>query len=180
MKAVGKGKWKKWREQNLPTVSEETERLYRRLADAVAKKEDVFAKCKSIRNAMEVLAKYNLKDMTLKPPRATTPRITQTGNTVTALQPLEAATTSAGLEAELENAAADEIISNIRDAEKLEDVAKATIAKLSPDKVCDALTQAWNVADIIDLQHRLVDYIEEQRAEEKLGQMQPEMADAAE
>jgi hypothetical protein len=54
--AQGKGKWKKWRDKNLPTVSEETERVYRRLADAVGKQEDVFAKCKSIRDAIKHLS----------------------------------------------------------------------------------------------------------------------------
>jgi hypothetical protein len=137
-KAVGNGKWKKWREQHLPKVSEETERLYRRLAEAVAKKEDVFCSCNSIRKAMEELAKYNLKDMTLKPPRPTRPTAAQSGNGVTALQPPEADTPPTGLKAELENAAADEIIVSI-DADKLEEVAKASIAKLSPDKVCDAI-----------------------------------------
>ena len=167
MKAVGKFKWKKWREQNLPAVSEETERLYRRLAEALAKKEDVFTDCNSIRKAMEKLAKYNLKDMTLKPPRTSPPRTTprrkavESGNTVTGLQPPEPDTTTTGLEAELENAAADEIIGNIHDAEKLEDVAKATIAKLSPDKVCDALIGAWDDEQIIDLQNLLVRYLNE-------------------
>ena len=55
-KTVGKGKWKKWRDNNLLTVSEETERVYRRLAEAVAKKEDVFADCKSIRDALKHLS----------------------------------------------------------------------------------------------------------------------------
>src|SRR6516162_5450195 len=66
---VGNGKWKKWCGEKLK-VSEETERAS--IADLLKpsrKKPDVFAACKSIRKAMEELAKYNLKDMTLKPPR---------------------------------------------------------------------------------------------------------------
>jgi hypothetical protein len=51
--ATPKRKWKAWREEKLPSVSEETERLYRRLADAVAKKEEIFGKCKSIRDAIK-------------------------------------------------------------------------------------------------------------------------------
>jgi len=46
-----KGKWKTWRETNIPKVSEDTERVYRRLADAKEIKEDFFSKCKSIRGA---------------------------------------------------------------------------------------------------------------------------------
>jgi hypothetical protein len=160
--ATPKGKWKAWREKNLPTVSEETERLYRRLAEAVATKEDVFAKCKSIRDAMKHLAKYEYDDdgnLKLKPERKSQPRTKKTGNSVTALTPPEADTPSTGLEAELENAAADEIIGNIRDADKLEEVATASIAKLSPDKVCGALTKAWGADQLRDLRSRLSAYL---------------------
>ena len=124
--ASGKGKWKKWCGKNLPDVSEETERVYRRLADAVALKEDVFAKCKSIRDAIKHLSTLD-DDLNPKPPRPRRPRKVQTGSSAAGLQPPEPDTTAAGLEAELESAAADEIISNIRDAEKLEDVAKEPV-----------------------------------------------------
>jgi hypothetical protein len=77
-----KGKWKKWREQNLPTVSEETERVYRRLADAVAKKENIFAKCKSIRAALQHLSKFD-DDLNLKPETVRKPR-QKSGNGSTA------------------------------------------------------------------------------------------------
>jgi hypothetical protein len=130
-KAVGNGKWKKWREQHLPKVSEETERLYRRLAEAVAKREDVFCSCNSIRKAMEVLAKYNLKDMTLKPPRAPKPVAAQSGNGVTGLQPPEADTSATGLKAELENAAADEIIVSI-DADNLKRLPRQASSSCHP------------------------------------------------
>lgn len=156
--AKGKGKWNQWRKANLDKVSEETERLYRRLAEAVAKKEDFFAKCKSIRDAMKHLAKYEYDDdgnLKLKPERKRTskPRI---GNTVTALTPPEPATPATGLEAELENAAADEIISNIQDdPDKLEEVAQRSIAKLSADKICGALTKALSGEQLRDLIGRL-------------------------
>jgi hypothetical protein len=139
-----KGKWKKWREENLREVSEETERLYRRLADAVAQDENFFVKCKSIRAAMKHLAKYEDKDgkLVLKPERPRQQR-SRSGNDVTGLTPPETDTPSTGLEAELENAAADEIIGSI-DADKLEEVAKASIAKLTPDKVCVTLVDGWH------------------------------------
>jgi hypothetical protein len=105
----GKGKWKKWRGTNLPKVSEETERLYRRLAEAVAAKEDIFAKCKSIRAAMQHLAKFEFDDegnLKLKPDKPRNLRQKSgTGNSVTALQPSDTDTPTGGLEAELENAA---------------------------------------------------------------------------
>ena len=163
--AVGKRKWKGWCEEHLALgreVSEETERLYRRLAVAVDKKGDVFAKCKSIRDAMKELAKYDLKSETLvlKPERKHTPRQTHNGNTVTGLAPPEADTPPTGLKAELENAGADEIIVNIQDdADKLEEVAKASIVKLSPEKVCDALTKAWSADELRDLIKRVNMYL---------------------
>jgi hypothetical protein len=154
MKDVGNGKWKKWRDQNLPAVSEETERLYRRLAEALAKKPDVFASCNSIRKAMEVLAKYNLKDMTLKPPR---PKPAESGNGVTGLAPPEHDTPSTDPAVVLGEIAADEIIANI-DTDKLVDVAKASIVKLSPDKVSAALIEAWTAEQLRDLIKRVNAY----------------------
>jgi hypothetical protein len=152
----GKGKWKKWRETNLPKVSEETERLYRRLAEAVAAKEDIFVKCKSIRSAMQHLAKFefddesNLKRKPDKPRKP--PQKSATGNGVTALGPPDADKPTTGLKAELENAAADEIIGNIeKDVDKLEEVAQRSLAKLTPDKVCGALTKAWGADQLRDL-----------------------------
>jgi hypothetical protein len=167
---VGKSKWKKWRDKNLPAVSEETERLYRRLAEAVGKKPDVLASCTSIRKAMEVLAKYNLKDMSPKPPR-TTPRrqAAESGNGVTGLPPPEPDTGSPDLTAMLENSAVDEIGKALQDADKLVEFGTAVITRMSPNEVCDALTQTWKVAEIIDLQHRLVDYIDEQRKKQNVA-----------
>ena len=83
MGAVGKGKWKKWREQYLPKVSEETERVYRRLAKAVAKKEDVFCGCISIRDAIKHLSGL---DENLQPkPERKTPSSRRTGSSAAAL-----------------------------------------------------------------------------------------------
>jgi hypothetical protein len=147
--AQGKGKWNKWRKKNLPTVSEETERIYRKLARAVGMQSDVFekAECKSIRDAIKHLSGL---DENLKPKPAPATRGQRTGSTAAGLQPPEADTPPTGLKAELENAAADEIIVSI-DADKLEEVAKASIAKLSPDKVCDALTNAWTPDQLREL-----------------------------
>ena len=152
---VGKGKWKKWCASNLPTVSEETERVYRRLARAVGLQEDVFAKCKSIRDALAYLSTLdeNLNPKPVKPRKSK-----GTGSSATALEPPQADTPS-GLEAELENAAADEIISNIHDADKFEEVAKASIVKLAPDKVCDALIKVWTDDQLRDLIKRVNAYL---------------------
>jgi len=156
---AAKGKWKKWREQNLPAVSEETERVYRRLAEAVAKKEDVFANCKSIRDAIKHLSKLD-ENLNPKPtPTRPTPTKTRTGSSATGLQPPEPDTTSTGLKAELDNAGADEIVVSIDDTDKLAEVAKASLAKLSPDKVSDALIEAWNAEQLSALASRLTAHL---------------------
>ena len=157
---AAKGKWKSWREKNLKEVSEETERVYRRLAEALAKKQDVFAKCKSIRDALKHLSTLD-EHLNPKPAPAKKPRGQRTGSTAAALAPPEADTPPTGLKAELENAAADEIIVSI-DADKLEEVAKASIAKLGADKVCDAIIGAFSVSQIADLTKRLNDHVQRQ------------------
>jgi hypothetical protein len=147
---VGKGNWKKWCASNLPTVSEETERVYRRLARAVGLQEDVFAECKSIRDA---LAHLSGLDENLNPkPTPKRPSKKRTGSSAAGLDPPEPDTRSTGLKAELENAGADEIIANIYDDdEKLEELAQASIIKLTPDKVCVALIEAWDADQLRDL-----------------------------
>jgi hypothetical protein len=158
---VGKGKWKKWCANNLPTVSEETERVYRRLARAVGLQEDVFEKadCKSIRDAIKHLSKLD-ENLNPKPtPTRPTPTKTRTGSSATGLQPPEPDTTSTGLKAELDNAGADEIVVSIDDTDKLAEVAKASLAKLSPDKVSDALIEAWNAEQLSALASRLTAHL---------------------
>src|SRR5262249_5309024 len=55
---------------------------------------------------------------------------------------------------------AGEIIANIKDdADKLEEVAKASIVRLSPDKVYDALTKAWSADQLHDLAKRMNAYL---------------------
>jgi hypothetical protein len=132
--------------------------VYRRLADAVGKQEDVFAECKSIRDAIKHLSGL---DENLNPkPAPTRTRKAGTGSTAAALEPPGADTSPTGLKAELENAGADEIIVNIQDdADKLEEVAKASIVKLSPDKVYDALINAWTDDQLRELIRRVNMYL---------------------
>jgi hypothetical protein len=152
----GKGKWKSWCKTNLPDVSEETERVYRRLANAVALKEDFFAGCTSIRGALAHLSKFDPE--TLEPRAAPTsrPRKSQSGSTATAPDPAPSTDPAVVLHA----TAADEIIDNIKDdTDKLEGVARQSIIALTPEAVCDALTEAWGYDQIVDLQNRLVEYL---------------------
>jgi hypothetical protein len=143
---AAKGKWNKWPDKNLPGVSEETERVYRNLADAVALKVDVFANCKSIRAALKVLSGLD-ENLEPKPEQPKKPRASS--SSATGHGPPQPDTSSGGLQAELENAGADEIITSIQDdTDKLEEVARASIAKLTPVVVGaasrdGAATQPW-------------------------------------
>jgi hypothetical protein len=158
--ATGKGKWKKWREANLRTVSEETERVYRRLADAVAKKPDIFAKCKSIRDAIKRRSEFD-ENLDPKPERKrVTSKKAGSGSTAAGLDAPETDTPSTGLKAELENAAADEIIANL-EGDALEEVAARSVAKLTPEKVCEVLKEAWAEDQLRDLRSRLNTYLSE-------------------
>jgi hypothetical protein len=161
--------WSKWREKNLPVVSDETERVYRRLANAVALKEDFFAECTSIRDALAHLAKFDPE--TLKPKPAPKPRQSrsksQSGSTATAPTPPPPTDPVAVFQA----TAADEIVDNIKDdADKLEGVARQSIIALTPQVVCDALTDAWNHEQLINLHDLLAHYL---RAAMQSGEAKP-------
>jgi hypothetical protein len=116
---------------------------------------DVFAKCKSIRDA---LAHLSGLDENLNP-KPVKPRKSRTGSSATALEPPEpaASTDPAVVLGEID---ASDIIDNIKDdADKFEEVAKASIVKLSPDKVFDALTKAWTADQFRDLSKRVNLYL---------------------
>src|SRR5215472_831944 len=56
-----KGKWKSWCKENIPEIPQTTENLYRRLALAHGNDENIFADCKSIRDAIKKLPKRERK-----------------------------------------------------------------------------------------------------------------------
>jgi hypothetical protein len=115
---AAKGKWKAWREQHLPTVSEETERVYRRLADAVGKQENIFAKCKSIRDAIKHLSRFD-EDLNLKPEPVRKPKQPKAGSSAAGLTPPEPDTPSGGsgdLTGALVEAEPDEVVIALIDA----------------------------------------------------------------
>src|SRR5262249_4946385 len=130
LKAERGGNWSDWLGVNCPEIAQETASLYMRLADHKAK----VSKARSIREARELLPKG--KPRGRKPePEISTP-VTNSPDPAVVLQ-----ATDAG-----------EIIANIQDdADKLEEVAKASIVKLTPDKVCDTLTKAWDADQLPDL-----------------------------
>ena len=157
--AKGKGKWKSWLKENCPDVHQTTAELYMRLAKNKAKIKD----CISVRDA----------DLKLRQPRNATSNTTTSDNETADTDETADAddedadddksqrvvTTPQGgspdLTAMLENSAVDEIGKALQDADKLVEFATVAIAKMSPDKVCDALTQAWSADDLRDLRNRL-------------------------
>jgi hypothetical protein len=133
-----KMKWGDWLKVNCPEISQETASLYMRLADH----KKLVSKAKSIREARDLLPKSQ--------PRGRQPE-PEISNTVT---------NSTDPAVVLQATGADEIIANIQDDEdKLEEVAKASIVKLSPDKVSTALIDAWDADQLRDLVSRLGNHL---------------------
>jgi hypothetical protein len=167
--AVGHGNWANWLKKHCSQISQRTANVYMKLAVNKEKFEDPTNSQRaanfaakddlSIRAAIEAVNEADgggLKpEKPQKPPRA--PRA-QTGSTATAQQPTS--TDKGGLEGELKNADADEIIRGLgHDADKLTDLAERSIATLSPEKVCDALRKAWTKDQFEDLIKRLNSYL---------------------
>jgi hypothetical protein len=127
------------------------------LASAVAEDADIFADCESIRDAVK---KCN--------PTTTTTSDSgdedegddsesgedESGN---ALPPSKPA--SEDLTSMLQNSAVDEIGKALQDANKLDEFETAVITRLTPDKVCVALTKAWTADQLRDLIKRVNEYL---------------------
>jgi len=137
LKAERGGNWSDWLGVNCPEIAQETASLYMRLAEHKAK----VGKAKSIREARDLLPKA-------KPRGREEPEISN------------GVTNSTDPAVVLQATDAGEIIANIQDdTDKLEEVAKASIVKLSPDKVCDVLTKAWTADQLNDLIKRVNAYL---------------------
>jgi len=131
-----KMKWGEWLKVNCPDIAQETASLYTRLAEHKSK----VSKAKSIREARELLPKAK--------PRGREPEISN------------AVTNSTDPAVVLQATDAGEILANIQDdTDKLEEIAKASIVKLTPDKVCVALTKAWSADQLRDLITRVNTYL---------------------
>ena len=133
-----KMKWGEWLKVNCPDIAQETASLYMRLAEHRAK----VSKARSIREARELLPKAKPRG------REREPEISN------------AVTNSTDPAVVLQATDAGEIIANIQDdADKLAEVAKASIVKLAPDKVCDALIKVWTDDQLRDLIKRVNVYL---------------------
>ena len=154
LKAERGGKWLDWLKANCSEIEQETASLYMRLAKHKAK---VF-KAESIREARKLLPKSHPRGAGNRNRNQQDPEISN------------AVTNSTDPAVVLQATSADEIIANIEDDfDKLEEVAERLIVRLTPDKVCEALTQAWNVEQIIDLQRLLTGYLNEQQKAKEDG-----------
>jgi hypothetical protein len=167
--AKGKGKWKSWLTENCPDVHQTTAELYMRLA----KNKNKIADCKSVRDADLKLRQPSTGSSNTTTPDNETADKDETadeddeggGNSQRVVTTPQGA--SEDLTSLLENCAVDEIGKALRDADKLDEFETALITRMTPDKVCDALTQAWKVDEIIVLYRQLAAYLNEQEAKGK-------------
>jgi hypothetical protein len=150
-----KGKWGAWLKEHCPEILPRTERVYRQLATAVAGNPDIFADCDSIRSALAKLNEPKDDDEESKDDSSedNSDKCDDEEETGSALPHPSFA--SEDLTEMLENCGVDEIGKALEDAEKLEEVATASIARLTPDKVCDALIKAWDAEQLAGLVKRV-------------------------
>jgi hypothetical protein len=126
-----KGKWTKWREENIPEISQQTASLYMRLAE----NEEAVAECTSIREA----------DVALRKPRDDDAD-DESDNSDSDETNTEQVT----------DKEADETnnVLLVRSPDL-----KTTLQNVAVDEVCTALTQAWDAAQLRDLMTRVNAYL---------------------
>jgi hypothetical protein len=108
---AARGKWTKWREENIPEISQQTASLYMRLAE----NEGQAAKCSSIRQADELLRALRSSDKSEgDPDNADRPDDDAADATNNALLVRQGA--SPDLKATLENVGVDEVCAALIDA----------------------------------------------------------------
>jgi hypothetical protein len=131
---AAKGKWGKWRDENIPEISQQTASLYMRLAE----NEDQAAKCTSIRQADELL-------------RA----LSSNSRSNTSDKSHGEATDDAATD-EADNA--DEANNALLARKGASPDLTATLQNLAVDEVCTALISAWDEQHIRELCDRLRDH----------------------
>jgi hypothetical protein len=153
--AKPKGKWKDWLKENCSEIQPRTERLYRQLATAVAEDPDIFAGCESIRSAVVKMQEPDDKEESDESDsRDDEDGEEESGN---ALPHPSFATED--LTEMLENCAVDEIGKALKDADKFDEFEARVISRLTPDKVCVALTKAWDASQLRDLVRHVNAYL---------------------
>jgi hypothetical protein len=124
-----KGKWTKWREENIPEISQQTASLYMRLAE----NEDQAAKCPSIRQADELLRALSSNS------RSNTSDKSETDDDAD--------------EDEADNA--DETNNALLARKGVSPDLTTTLQNVDVDEVCTALISAWDEEHIRQLCDRL-------------------------
>lgn len=151
-----KGKWNAWLKENCSEIQPRTERLYRQLASAVTENPDIFADCESIRSAVAKLQGDDEEESNEENSNEDdSSDEEESGNALP-----HQSSTSEDLTSMLENCAVDEIGKALEDADKLEEFEARVISRLTPDKVCGALTKAWPADQLRDLIKRLSTFVE--------------------
>jgi hypothetical protein len=141
-----KVKWSSWRKKHCPDISQETSSVYMRLASAHAEDESIFAECKSIRDAIKKLPRRR---------RNASADNSGSGSGANSSALLNPQPASPDLAAMLQDKAVDEIGIALRDADKLDEFETAVILRMTPHKVCVALTKAWTADQLRDLIKRV-------------------------
>ena len=122
--AKPKVKWSSLREQHISEISQETASVYTRLATAYAEDENIFAECKSIRDAIKKLPKRRREKSEGEKPE------TESSSTLLTQKP-----SSSDLTATLQNAAVDEVYSVLTqawDRDHIRDLANRLLAYVRP------------------------------------------------
>jgi Protein of unknown function (DUF3102) len=152
------GDWETWLTNNCPNISSRTARLYMHLSKkeneltAAAEQNGNTVADLSVREAQKLLAQPLTEEQ--KAARAVT-RAAKKAEADAAAKKAKPAG-SADLTDLLKGAVdADEIGKALKDAGKSDEVETELITRMSPAKVCDALTKAWSEDQIKDLRQRL-------------------------
>jgi hypothetical protein len=154
-----KGKWNVWLKENCSEIQPRTERLYRQLATAVAEKPDIFAGCESIRSAVAKLHEPDDEEESDDNPEEADSSSDDVDEEESGNALPHPSFATEDLTEMLENCAVDEIGKALEDADKLDEVAARSIVRLTPDKVCVALTKAWPADQVRDLIKQLSAFV---------------------
>jgi hypothetical protein len=150
-----KGKWKDWLAEHCKEIPPRTERLYRQLASAVAEDADIFSGCESIRDAVK---KLNPTTTTSDSGESDSDADDDTDEEESG-NALPQWTGSKDLTDLMKISEVDEIGIALRDADKFDEFTKTSVAKMSPDKLSEALTKTWTADQLRELIKRVNEYL---------------------
>jgi hypothetical protein len=153
------GDWETWLTNNCPNISSRTARLYmhpskkeNELTAAAEQNGNTVADL-SVREAQKLLAKPQTEEQKAARAAAAAKKKAEEAKKKAATnKPAGSADLTDLLKGAVD---ADEIGKALKDAGKSDEVETELITRMSPEKVCDALTKAWSVDQIKDLREHL-------------------------